>query len=301
MPDAAIRVEMLAKRFRKKVALDGVSFAVPRGSICGLVGPNGAGKTTAIRILLDLLGRDSGSVRVLGLDPARNGFEILSRVGYVPEKHHIHGWMRVQDVLDFVARVYPRWDWSQQRRLNEILNLPTDRKVNQLSRGELAKLALMVALGHQPELLVLDEPTSGLDPLVRREFLSAIVGLLKDTDRTVFFSTHILSDVERVADRVIVMAEGRVLAEDTLEGIRTRFCKVSLLFRTSPPDGVEIAGARRVERGLREWVAVFEGSRDLAELARALPAADVATQPMTLEDAFIELVGTPESVACSRR
>jgi ABC-2 type transport system ATP-binding protein len=291
MPETAIRVERLAKRFRKNVALKDVSFAVPSGSICGLVGPNGAGKTTTIRILLDLLPRDSGTVSVLELDPARNAFEILSRVGYVPEKHHIYGWMRVQNVLDFVAGVYPKWDWKELRQVNAILDLPMDRKVHELSRGETAKLALTVALGHKPELLILDEPTSGLDPLIRREFLTAIVGLLKDANRTVFFSTHILSDVERVADRVIVMTEGRVVADDTLDALRSRFCKVSLLFESPPSKDLEIPGARRVEKGLREWVAVFDdGKKDLAELARVVSAADMVTQPMTLEDAFIELV-----------
>lgn len=295
MPEAAISVEFLGKRFGKNVALRDVSFAVPSGSICGLVGPNGAGKTTTIRILLDLLRRDSGAVHVLGLDPARSALEILSRVGYVPEKHHIYGWMRVQDVLDFAAGLYPGWDWDQCRQVNGILAVPTDRKVQAISRGELAKLALMVALGHKPELLILDEPTSGLDPLVRREFLTAIVGLLKDAGRTVFFSTHILSDVERVADRVIVMDKGRIVAEDTLDALRARFSRVSLLFKTPPGEEFEIPGARRVDKGLREWVAVFDGGkRDFADLARRLPVADVVAQPMTLEDAFIELVEKKE-------
>lgn len=292
MSEIAIRVDRLAKRFRKKVAVDDVSFAVPAGSICGLVGPNGAGKSTTIRILLDLLPRDGGEVHVLGLDPARNAFGILSRVGYVPEEHHICKWMRVEQVVDFAAGVYPGWNGEQCRQVNEILDLPMDRKVKELSRGELAKLALIVALGHEPELLILDEPTSGLDPLVRREFLTAIVGLLKDANRTVFFSTHILSDVERVADRVIVMNKGRIVANDTLEALRSRFTKVSFLFESPPGDGFEIPGARRIEKGVREWVAIFEGdNRDYGELARGTPEADMVREPMTLEDVFIELVG----------
>jgi ABC-2 type transport system ATP-binding protein len=291
MPETAIRVENLDKRFRKKLAVDDVSFSVPTGSICGLVGPNGAGKTTTIRILLDLLPRDAGTVSVLGLDPARKAFDVLSRVGYVPEQHHIYAWMKVEQVLQFAAGVYPRWDWQEAKQVNAILDLPIDRKVKELSRGELAKLALIVALGHKPDLLVLDEPTSGLDPLIRREFLQAIVGLLKNADRTVFFSTHILSDVERVADRVIVMNEGRIVADDTLDALRARFCKVSLLFQSPPQPDLEIPGARRVDKGLREWVAVFEGDqRNFSELSRGLPVADVVTQPMTLEDVFVELV-----------
>jgi ABC-2 type transport system ATP-binding protein len=296
MPENALCVECLVRRFRNNVAVDDVSFAVPAGSICGLVGPNGAGKTTTIRILLDLLRPDSGTVRVLGLDPTRNAFDILSRVGYVPEKHHIYEWMRIEQVLDFASGIYPRWDWGQCRQLNEILDLPMDRKVKELSRGELAKLALILALGHRPELLILDEPTSGLDPLIRREFLTAIVGLLKDANRTVFFSTHILSDVERVADRVIIMNKGSVVANDTLDALRTRFWKVSLLFESAPGKDFEILGARRVDKGVREWVAVFEGDKkDPAELTSGVPVVDAATQPMTLEDVFVELVGQREN------
>ncbi len=303
MPEVAIRVERLVKRFRKEVAVDDVSFSVPSGSVCGLVGPNGAGKTTTIRMLLDLVRPDSGTARVLGVDPTRNAFDIVSRVGYVPEKHHIYEWMRVEQVLGFAASVYPGWDWERCGQVNEILDLPADRKVKELSRGELAKLALIVALGHKPELLILDEPTSGLDPLIRREFLTAIVGLLKDANRTVFFSTHILSDVERVADRVIVMNEGHVVANDTLDAIRTRFCKVSFLFQTPPDADFEIPGARRVEKGVREWVAVFEGDQfDLSAVTGGLSFADVTTQPMTLEDVFIELVAKKNNgKSCSRR
>jgi ABC-2 type transport system ATP-binding protein len=291
MSEFAISVDRLSKRFGEKMALDELSLAVPKGSICGLVGPNGAGKTTAIRILLDLLPRDSGAVRVLGLDPARDSLAIRTRVGYVPEKHHIYKWMSVQQVLDFAAGVYPHWDWDEYGQVNAILGLPVDRKVKDLSRGELAKLALLIALGHKPELLILDEPTSGLDPLVRREFLTAIAGLLKDESRTVFFSTHILSDVEQVADRVIVMNEGRVVTDGALDALRSRFCKVSILFQSPPADGFEIVGARRVDKGLREWVAVFEdGGTKVSDLLGGIPDADVVAQPMTLEDVFIELV-----------
>lgn len=184
MSDVAVSVERLVKRFRKKTAVNDVSFAVPAGSICGLVGPNGAGKTTILRILLDLLPRNAGAVRVLGSDPARRPLEVLARVGYVPETHRIYDWMLVEQVLQFAAGLYPRWDWEHCRRVNEILGLPAGRKVKELSRGELAKLALLVALGHKPGLLILDQPTSDLDPLVRREFLLAMAGLLKDASRT---------------------------------------------------------------------------------------------------------------------
>ncbi len=297
MTEAAVSVEHLSKRYGKKIAVDDISFTVPAGSICGLVGPNGAGKTTTIRMLLDLERPDSGSVRVLGLDPTRDRLDILSRVGYVPEKHHIYEWMRVQQVLDFVADVYPRWSWQELQQLNDILELPLDRKVKELSRGELAKLALIASLSHKPEVLILDEPTSGLDPLIRRSFLSAIVGLLKDTDRIVLFSTHILSDVERVADRVIIMNEGAIAAHDTLDALRDRFCKLSILFKSPPDEDFEIPGARRVEKGLREWVAIMESGTDIDRFSHNALIADAVVHPMTLEDVFIEFVGKKETAS----
>ena len=295
MTDPALSVEHLTKRYGKTIAVNDISFAVSPGSICGLVGPNGAGKTTTIRMLLDLIRPDAGTVRVLGLDPARDRLQILSRVGYVPERHQIYQWMRVQQVLDFVAGVYPGWSWQECELLNDILDLPLDRKVKELSRGELAKLALIVALSHRPKVLILDEPTSGLDPLIRRDFLSAIVGLLRDTDRSVLFSTHILSDVERVADRVIVMNEGSIVAHDSLDGLRERFCKLSLLFKSPPDEDWEIPGARRVDKGLREWVAVVEAGTDITQFRHDARIADVVTHPMTLEDVFVELVRKKEA------
>ena len=166
-----------------------------------------------------------------------------------------------------------------------------------MSRGELAKFALIAALSHKPEVLILDEPTSGLDPLIRRSFLSAIVGLLKDTDRSVLFSTHILSDVERVADRVIIMNEGTIAAHDTLDALRDRFCKLSILFKSQPDEDFEIPGVRRVDKGLREWVAVVEAGTDIAQFSKNAIVRDAVIHPMTLEDVFIELVGKKE-IAC---
>jgi len=293
MNNAAIMVKDIVKRFGKKVAVDRVNFQVSTGCVCGLVGPNGAGKTTTIRMLLDLWRPNSGEIQVLGLDPKQDSLEIRRRIGYVPEKHNIYEWMRVRQVLDFTSSVYPRWDRQEFERINALFKLPMDRKVKELSRGELAKLALTIALSHKPELLILDEPTSGLDPLIRREFLEAIVGLLQSGDRTVFFSTHILSDVERVADRIIIMNEGTIAADDSLAGLRARFSKVSFLFEQVPPHDLAFPGARRVERGQREWIAIFE-AKDEAEIrtiAKTIGATDFLIQPMTLEDIFVELVG----------
>ncbi len=290
-PVPAISVQRLVKQFGKNNAVRDLSFEVPVGRVCGLVGPNGAGKTTTIKILLNLLQPDAGQVRVLGLDPWTDSLELRRRIGYVPEHHNIYQWMKVNQVLEFAAGLFPTWDWQEVERINDVLQLPRDRKVMNLSRGELAKLALITALAHQPVLLILDEPTSGLAPLIRRDFLDAIALLIENHDRTMFFSTHILSDVERVADHVIEMDQGGIVADQPLDELRSRFVKASFLFDNPPPPELEVPGARRVEKGLREWVAVLDNNETIIrELKLHLGASDCLTQPLSLEDAFIELV-----------
>lgn len=239
MTGSAVVVEGIGKWFGAKVALHDVNIVVPEGSVCGLVGPNGAGKTTLLKLLLDLLRPTSGRVRVLGLDPARESLVVRQRVGYVPETRHIYPWLSGERLLRVCADLYPTWDDQACGRINELLKVPLARKVADLSRGELAKLSLLVAMAHGPRLLVLDEPTSGLDPIVRREFLSSIRELLEQRDRTVLFSTHILSDVEQVADRLVMLDRGAVVVSETLASLRERFGEI----------GVEEMFVRLVKQG----------------------------------------------------
>jgi ABC-2 type transport system ATP-binding protein len=291
--ESTISIQNLTKRFGKKSAVQDLTTEIKTGSVCGLIGPNGAGKTTTLRMLLGLLSPSSGQMQVLDLDPKTDAFQLRQRTGYVPEQHHIYEWMKVRRVLKFTSEVYPHWDWAECNRITELLGLPMEQKVKELSRGELAKLALTIALAHKPELLLLDEPTSGLDPLIRREFLEAIIHLIEKEGRTVVFSTHILSDVERVADQVIVLAEGKVVADDSLEGLRARYTKASFLFTTPPAGDATVPEALRVEKGLREWIAVFKAKTEseIRDTARQLGALDCTLQPMSLEDIFVELVG----------
>lgn len=291
--DIVIGAKGLSKRFGKKVAVDSLSFEVPAGSVCGFLGPNGAGKTTTIRMLMGLIPATSGSLKVLDLEPMRSSFELRQRTGYVPERHRIYQWMTVPQVLRFAGNIYPTWDWKECERMVGLLGLPTRRKVKELSRGELAKLALTVALAHRPRLLILDEPTTGLDPLVRQEFLDVVLHLARQEGRTVFFSTHILSDVDRVADRIVVIDAGKVLVQGTVEELRSRYTKASFVFARPPAEDLVIPGALRVQRGIREWVAVFDAAdaRGLAQIRESIGAVDVLTQTMTVEDVFLEAVG----------
>ena len=211
MSSPVIQTADLTKRFGKNTAVDSLSLAVPEGTVFGFLGRNGAGKTTTIKMLLGLLPRTSGSASVLGLDSARKSLDIKRQVGYVPEQHHMYRWMTVDQLMWFCKAFYPTWDDAECARLLERFKLPGDKKIRQLSRGMIAKTALTLALAHDPKILILDEPTGGLDVIVRREFLESIVRLIQERGKTVFISSHLLADVERVADQVAILREGRGL------------------------------------------------------------------------------------------
>src|SRR5207245_11411241 len=165
----------LCRRFGEKMALDRVSLTVPAGTVLGLVGENGAGKTTLIKHILGLLRAQSGSVRVFGLDPVADPPGVLSRIGYLSEEPDLPGWMRVDELLRYTQAFYPQWDVRYAEELRRQFRLELDARIKQLSRGELARAALLVALAYRPELLLFDEPSSGLDPVVRRDILETII------------------------------------------------------------------------------------------------------------------------------
>ena len=202
--------------------LRNVSFVLPRGYIMGLVGPNGAGKTTTIRLIMDLARPDSGRIAVLGQQTKANQIELKRRIGYVPENHEFYSDMTVEWTAHFVRRHYPTWNEERFRDSLHRYDVDPRKKIGALSKGTKAKLAMALALAHHPELLILDEPTSGLDPVVRRELLSDLLDFVADGDRSVLFSTHITSDLERVADYITFMVNGRVAASDEREAMLER-------------------------------------------------------------------------------
>ena len=291
----AISAQNLTRSFGKTKAVRDVSFSLEPGRAYGLIGPNGAGKTTTIQMLIGLYPPSSGSISVLGRNPVieQESLDIRRRVGYVPEKHFIHRDLTADNVLDFASRLYPTWDAAERVRIVGLLNLPLRIKVKDMSRGDVAKLALAVALSHKPELLILDEPTSGLDPLVRSEFLEAISSLINTENRTVFFSSHIMSDIERVAASVLVMDEGQLIAREELAALRKKFTQASFLFDTPPSLELSIPEARSVKKGACEWTAVFDHSASgrLSEIASRLNARQFTEIDMTLDDIFMEMLG----------
>ncbi len=217
---AIVEIHRVTRRFGNKTALDDISLSVPRGGVFGLIGGNGAGKTTLIKHILGLFKTQSGMVRVFGLDPVQNPVGTLGRIGYLSEDRDLPDWMRVRQLMSYTQAFFPNWDETYAEELRQAFDLDGTAKIKTLSRGQRARAGLLVALAHRPELLVLDEPSSGLDPVVRRDILGAIIRTIADEGRTVLFSSHLLDEVERVADRVAIIHQGRIMLTAPMDEIK---------------------------------------------------------------------------------
>src|SRR5216117_1760845 len=238
MNELVITVADLTRRFGATTALDSVSVSLPRGAVYGLVGANGAGKTTLIKHLLGLLRAENGSVRVFGLDPVADPVGVLSRIGYLSEENDLPGWMRVDELIRYTSAFYPKWDDAYAEKLRRAFALDPAAKIKDLSRGQKARAGLLIALAHRPELLVLDEQSSGLDPIVRKDILGAVIRTAADEGRTVLFSSHLLEEVEQVADHITMISHGRIVLSAPLEEIKESHRRVTVGFpasRTRPP------------------------------------------------------------------
>ncbi len=290
--ESVVAIEGLRRAFNRTVALDDVSVRVPRGGVFGLVGENGAGKTTLIKHILGLYKAEQGSVRVFGLDPVQEPEGVLGRIGYLSEDRDLPGWMRVDELMRYTRAFYPKWDVDYAERLRKVFELDPKARLRTLSRGQLAKAGLLAALAHRPELLVLDEPSSGLDPVVRRDILTAIIRTVADEGRTVLFSSHLLDEVERVADRVVMIHRGKVVFDAPMDEIQETHHRIVLRLGdggTRPP---EIPGMLSCWGRGREWTAVFQGNLELAKAAARQEHVElVESGKPTLEDIFVARAG----------
>jgi ABC-2 type transport system ATP-binding protein len=215
----AIHTRALTKRYGSHMALHGLDLRVERGSVFGLIGPNGAGKTTTLRLLLDIIRPTAGEISVLGENPRNAGAKLRRRIGYIPGDLRLEGRIKGSVLLKHLAEISGPVPPGSIDGLAERLDLDLTRPVRTLSRGNRQKLGLVQAFMHVPELLVLDEPTSGLDPLVQREFL-AMLREARQAGQTVLLSSHVLSEVQQAADDVVVLADGRVVAEGPVAALR---------------------------------------------------------------------------------
>jgi ABC-2 type transport system ATP-binding protein len=220
MNEPAIELRGIIKSYENKAVLTGLNLSVQRGSVLGLLGTNGSGKTTLIKCALGLIRPQSGEARLLGEPAWTLSAEAKSRIGYVPQVINLYPWMKVCQLIDYTAAFYPNWNPDLVARLIKDLAIPTEDLVGPLSVGQLQKVAILLALGHEPDLLILDEPAASLDPLARRQFLQTIIDLAEPGKRTVLFSTHITSDLERVADQVAILKSGHIAWHGLLDDLK---------------------------------------------------------------------------------
>jgi ABC-2 type transport system ATP-binding protein len=226
--------------------------------VFGLVGLNGAGKTTLIRHLMGLLKAKHGTVRVLGENPVESPEALLKRIGYMTEEDSLPKWMRVGDMLDFSRSLYPNWDDAYCKELCEMFSLTRTDKLSEMSKGQRARVGLLIAIAHRPELLILDEPSSGLDPIARSDILEAIIRTVSEDGRTVLFSSHLLDEVDRVCDSVALMCEGTMIESITVEKLERRYSEI--ICRpdenwASPPS---VTGVFGWKSSVDEWSAVVD-------------------------------------------
>jgi ABC-2 type transport system ATP-binding protein len=291
-PEIVADVRGLTRRFGPKAALDDVRLSVPRGCVFGLIGANGAGKTTLIKHLLGLLRAQSGSVRVLGRDPVADPVGVLGRVGYLAEDNDLPGWMRVRELLLYTRAFYASWDDAYADELCRAFGLDGNARVKDLSKGQRARAGLVLALAHRPELLILDEPSSGLDPLVRRDILTAVVRTIADEGRTVLFSSHLLEELERVADQVALIDQGRIVFAGPLEAIQEQHRRLTLRFEQARQRPPEWASALSWDGAGHEWTAVCAGPvPELHAAAAAAGARVVEEHAVGLHEIFLARVG----------
>lgn len=287
----AIEIENLGRTFGKFEAVKGVDLKVLKGTVFGLLGVNGAGKSTIIKMLVGHLRPTYGRIRILGRPLEEDPIEIRKRVAYVSENRYLYEWMTVAESIRFTRAFHANWDDQKAIDLLKRFSLPPEKKVKQLSRGNRARLCLLLALAFNPELIILDEPTSGLDPIVRRDFIENIVSEISEEGKTVLFSSHIVEEVERVADDVGIINEGEMLLVSSIDEIKSSYKRVRYATNGTRPEMAGVPGLLAIENGRHEQVLTVHGFSD--ETVQALAERGVANPevlPISLEDIFVNTV-----------
>jgi len=289
--DWAVRTEGLKKRYGARTALSAVDLAVPEGSFFAILGPNGAGKTTLMRCLMGLIRPDAGAAEVLGmpLGPGYPPVELKARIGYVAQTQALPERMTARELIALCRGLNPRWDDATVRRYLDLFGLPADLPGRQMSAGMKAQLALTLAMGGRPELLVLDEPTLGLDPLSRHQYLQVLLADSLETGCTVLLSSHDLAQIERIADRVAILVDGRIVVAGAVDDLKDREKRVRVSGTVDESAVVCVTGVRRAVREPGGWLLYASGDGGRIEReVRALPGViGVQVLDQSLEEIFI--------------
>ena len=290
MNKAVLRTDQLRKSFAGKEVLRGLNLEIGPGTVLGLLGANGSGKTTLIKCALGLLRPTSGSASIFGEDSWNLSAGAKAKLGYVPQEVTSYPWMRVRQVIAYTAAFYPRWNQAFVATLCDRWHVPLEDRVGTLSTGQLQTVGIVLALGHQPELLVLDEPVASLDPSARRQFLRTLMELLEDQQQSILFSTHITSDLERVAQKVAILGDGKIRFYGELDELKDRVKRLRISARHDLPASFAVPGALRCEvAGSHATVSVADFDERLVAQMRQTWDADISVNDLNLEEIFLEM------------
>jgi ABC-2 type transport system ATP-binding protein len=290
MDSATVEASRLSKTFGTKHVLRDVSFGVSPGDVIGVLGKNGAGKTTLLELMLGFTPPSAGVVRIFGHESYKLPGSVKARVGFVPQQDELLDQLTVGDQLRVIASFYPRWDSELITRLASEWSIDSRARIKGMSVGERQKLSILLAFGHRPDLLILDEPVASLDPLARRQFLEQLVELSADGQRSVVFSSHIVSDIERLANRIWILKDGRLDWHGDLDSLKESVVRVHVRSTGPLPDSLSIPGAISIRRDgtfatavVRDWTGAAQGALERQG------ALHVEVESLGLEEIFLEL------------
>ena len=286
-----LKITGLGKSFGRHVVFSDLNMGLSAGKVHGLLGLNGEGKTTLIRILLGVIPSDQGEIFYKNIPVSFRSAAYKEEVGYLPEDPFFFGGMRVGELLDFDAAFYRRWDGRRAEELLKRFSLDKKVRIKTLSRGMKLRLEMAVALAARPALLVLDDPTSGLDVLTRHDFLQDIIRELADSGTTILFSTHLVHELERIVDHLLILHRGRLILDEDHETVKNSIRRVRLAFQGDAPQTLGIDGILVESRdGQRIEVIVYPWSEDKRKKIEELSPTLLEIEPLTLEDIFRSFV-----------
>jgi ABC-2 type transport system ATP-binding protein len=290
----AIVTHRLTKYYGGRRVVDSLNLRIPRGSVYGFLGRNGAGKTTTIKMLVGMVQPDFGEAQLLGEEIRQLQPATRARIAYLAEGHPLYRWMTVSQMSRFARGLQPHWNPTLLEQILDHFQLPQRTKIRRLSNGQRAQLSLALAVASEPELLILDDPTLGLDTIVRREFLESMIQIIQRQGRTILFSSHILGDVERVADRIGILVDGVLRVDCPTDHFKRSVRKVMLNFGGEPRPFPEAAGIISSRQLGHQWeLVVSDYTEQLQQLAESLQPRSIDVVELNLEDAFIEYTRGP--------
>ena len=284
---AIITANGLNKAYKKQKVLNDLNWQIKQGDVVGLLGKNGAGKSTLLKGLLNITEVDSGEITILGESSRALSAETKAKIGYVPQESDEISWLSVDDLLTFRKQFYPRWNNKKVTQLISAWNIDVNKKISELSPGQVQKVLIILALAPEPELIIFDEPAAALDPAARRDFLKEIINLTSDENITIVFSTHIVSDLERIANKVAILDQGKICYFDELDHLKENVVQVSV--RDPDHKHLEIPYALRTKNHSQGANCVVSQVDDVWLEQMKQQDIHVEINPMSLEDIFLEL------------